>query len=161
MQLAHESAYDAILTAVERRDHLDAAIAVMAADSEHTPVVTRLGYLRGVSTLITFGLVVETGDWQRLTKRSIGAYLGLVPTEHPSAEHGRRDRSPRPAIPIAVSLRPWRGSPSSVQDRSGCRGRVPGTHEAWRRIPGTNRRGQLQSMWMFSIASEWKPNSSL
>lgn len=84
MQPAHESAYDAMLAAVERRDRLDAAIAVMAADSEHTPVVTRLGYLRGVSTLITFGLVVETGDWQRLTNRSIGAYLGLVPTEHSS-----------------------------------------------------------------------------
>jgi transposase len=29
-------------------------------------------------------LAVEIGDWQRLTGRSIGAYLGLVPTESSS-----------------------------------------------------------------------------
>lgn len=69
---------------VDRRDRLDAAIAEMAATSIYTPVVTRLGCLRGVSTLTAFGLAVEIGDWQRLTGRSIGAYLGLVPTEHSS-----------------------------------------------------------------------------
>jgi transposase len=47
-------------------------------------VVTRLGCLRGVSTLTGFGLAVEIGDWHRLTGRSIGAYLGLVPTESSS-----------------------------------------------------------------------------
>ena len=56
----------------------------MAADSEFTPVVTRLGCLRGVSTLTAFGLAVEIGDWHRLTGRSIGAYLGLVPCEYSS-----------------------------------------------------------------------------
>ena len=49
----------------------------MAADSLYTPVVTRLGCLRGVATLTAFGLAVEIGDWHRLTGRSIGAYLGL------------------------------------------------------------------------------------
>jgi transposase len=49
-----------------------------------TPVVTRLGCLRGVSTLTAFGLAVEIGDWHRLTGRTIGAYLGLVPTESSS-----------------------------------------------------------------------------
>jgi transposase len=49
-----------------------------------TPVVTRLGCLRGVSTLTAFGLAVEIGDWDRLDGRSIGAYLGLVPTESSS-----------------------------------------------------------------------------
>jgi transposase len=34
--------------------------------------------------LTAFGLAVEIGDWQRLTGRSIGAYLGMVPTEHSS-----------------------------------------------------------------------------
>lgn len=43
--------------------------------------MTRLGCLRGVSTPTAFGLAVEIGDCQRLTGRSIGAYLGLVPTE--------------------------------------------------------------------------------
>jgi transposase len=56
----------------------------MAGDSEFTPVVTRLGCLRGVSTLTAFALAVEIGDWHRLDGRSIGAYLGLVPTESSS-----------------------------------------------------------------------------
>lgn len=84
LQLAYESAYEAMLAIVDRRDRLDAAIEAMAADSEYTPVVTRLACLRGVSTLTAFGLAVEIGDWHRLTGRSIGAYLGLVPTEHSS-----------------------------------------------------------------------------
>jgi transposase len=82
--LAFDIAYDTVLATLARRDRLDAAIAAMAADSVFTPVVTRLGCLRGVSTLTGFGLAVEIGDWQRLTGRSIGAYLGLVPTESSS-----------------------------------------------------------------------------
>ncbi len=84
LQLAFDIAYDTMLTTVARRDRLDAAITTMAGDSEFTPVVTRLGCLRGVSTLTSFGLAVEIGDWMRLTGRSIGAYLGLVPTESSS-----------------------------------------------------------------------------
>ena len=38
----------------------------------------------GSSTLTAFGLAVEIGDWHRFTGRSIGAYLGLVPTESSS-----------------------------------------------------------------------------
>ena len=82
--LAFDIAYDTVLATVARRDRLDAAITAMAAGSEFTPVVTRLGCLRGVSTLTAFGLAVEIGDWHRLTGRSIGAYLGLVPTESSS-----------------------------------------------------------------------------
>lgn len=84
LQLAYDTALDTMLVTVDRRNRLDAAIAEMAADSEFTAVVTRLGCLRGVSTLTAFGLAVEIGDWQRLTGRSIGAYLGLVPTEYSS-----------------------------------------------------------------------------
>jgi transposase len=84
LQLAYDTAYDTMLAAVDRRDRLDEAITAMAADSVYTPVVTRLGCLRGISTLTAFGLAVEIGDWHRLTGRSIGAYLGLVPTEHSS-----------------------------------------------------------------------------
>ena len=84
LQLAYDTAYDTMTAAVDRRDRLDAAIAEMAATSAYTAVVTRLGCLRGVSTLTAFGLAVEIGDWQRLTGRSIGAYLGLVPTESSS-----------------------------------------------------------------------------
>ena len=49
---------------------LDAAIVAMAADSEYTPVVQRMGCLRGVATLTGFGLAVEVGDWERLTART-------------------------------------------------------------------------------------------
>jgi transposase len=59
-------------------------------DSAFTPVVVRLGCLRGVSTLTAFGLAVEIGDWRRLSGRSIGAYLGLVPTESSSGDSRSR-----------------------------------------------------------------------
>ena len=84
MQLGFDIAYDTMLATLARRDRLDEAITAMAADSQFTPVVTPLGCLRGVSTLTAFGLAVEIGDWHRLTGRSIGAYLGLVPTESSS-----------------------------------------------------------------------------
>ena len=84
LQLTYETAYETMLAAVDRRDRLDRAIAAMAADSVFTPVVRRLVCLRGVSTLTGFALAVEIGDWHRLTGRSIGAYVGLVPTESSS-----------------------------------------------------------------------------
>ena len=83
-QLAFESGYDAVLTVTARRDRLDAAITAMAADSEFTPVVHRLGCLRGVSTLTAFALAVEIGDWHRFTGNTIGSFVGLVPSEHSS-----------------------------------------------------------------------------
>ena len=86
LQLAFDAEHEAVLQAEARRDRLDKAIEVMAADSEFTPVVHRLGCLRGISTLTAFGLAVEVGDWERLTGSSIGAYLGLVPTESSSGQ---------------------------------------------------------------------------
>ena len=74
-----------ILT-VDRRDRLDAAIEAMAADSSYTPVVRRLGCLRGISTLTGFGLAVEIGDWHRFSGATIGAFVGLVPTENSSGQ---------------------------------------------------------------------------
>ena len=88
------AAYEADLEAVEfaraRRDRLDAAIAAMAADSEFTPTVRKLCCLRGVSTLTGFALAVEIGNWERFTGASIGAYLGLVPSEHSSGQSRRQ-----------------------------------------------------------------------
>jgi transposase len=84
LQLSFDIAYDTLLATLARRDRLDSAIAAMAADSEFTLVLNRLGCLRGISTLTAFGLAVEIGDWGRLTGRSIGAYLGLVPAEFSS-----------------------------------------------------------------------------
>ena len=67
-----------------RRDRLVAQIGLLAADSSFTPVVTRLCCLRGVATLTGFALAVEIGDWTRFTGSSIGAFLGLTPSEHSS-----------------------------------------------------------------------------
>jgi transposase len=86
LQLSYEAAYDAMTACLDRRDRLDAAITTMAADSEFTPVVHRLGCIRGVATLTAFGLAVEIGDWHRLTGRTIGAYVGLVPCEYSSGD---------------------------------------------------------------------------
>ena len=69
-QLAFDIAYDTMLPTAARRDRLDAANTAMAADSMVTPVVTRLGCLRGVSALTAFGLAVEIGDWHRISRRS-------------------------------------------------------------------------------------------
>src|SRR5512133_369811 len=85
-QLAFEDALETVLLTTNRRSRLDAAIEAMAADSSYTPLVRRLGCLRGISTLTGFGLAVEIGDWHRFTGSSIGAFLGLVPTEDSSGE---------------------------------------------------------------------------
>ncbi|XVV00172.1 IS110 family transposase [Actinosynnema sp. CA-248983] len=83
-RMAFESDYETVLTVKARRDRLDKAITAMAADSEFTGCVRRLGCLRGVSTLTGFALTVEIGDWRRFTGRSIGAFVGLVPSESSS-----------------------------------------------------------------------------
>jgi transposase len=84
LRAAFDADHEAVLLAAARRARLDAAIEEMAADSEFTPVVRRLGCLRGVNTLTAFGLAVEIGDWDRFTGSTIGAYLGLVPSEYSS-----------------------------------------------------------------------------
>ncbi len=86
LQLSFDVAFDAMLACLDRRNRLDDAIIAMAADSEFTPIVNRLGCIRGVATLTAFGWAVEIGDWHRLTGRSIGAYVGLVPSEYSSGD---------------------------------------------------------------------------
>ena len=83
-RLAFDAEYEAVLSVKARRDRLDRAIEELAADSEFTPVVRRLGCLRGVSTLTGFGLAVEIGDWERFTGNTIGSFVGLVPSEFSS-----------------------------------------------------------------------------
>ena len=85
-RLAFQSDYDAVLTVKARRDRLDEAIADMAAESEFTPLVHRLGSLRGIGTLTGFALAVEVGDWRRFTGRTIGSFVGLVPSEYSSGQ---------------------------------------------------------------------------
>ena len=88
LRVAVDEAHGAVLAVQARRDRLDAAIGELAATPTWAPVVARLGCLRGVGVLTGFGLAVEVGDWQRFTGATIGAWLGLVPTEQSSG--GRR-----------------------------------------------------------------------
>lgn len=83
-QMTFDSDYEAVLTVTARRHRLDQAIQAMAADSEFTPLVRRLGCLRGISTLTGFALAVEIGDWHRFTGNTIGSFAGLVPSEYSS-----------------------------------------------------------------------------
>src|SRR5699024_7330907 len=83
-RMAFDSDYEAVLAMEARRGRLDEAITVMATSPQYAPLIHRLGCLRGVSTLTGFGLAVEIGDWHRFTGNSIGAYVGLVPSEHSS-----------------------------------------------------------------------------
>jgi len=82
--MAFESGYEAVTAITARRGRLDKAIAVLAAASEFTPIVHRLGCLRGIATLTAFALAVEIGDWNRFTGSSIASFVGLVPSEHSS-----------------------------------------------------------------------------
>ena len=103
-QPAFDIAYDTLPATVARRDRLDTAITVMAADTESTAVVTRLGCLRGIATLTAFRLAVEIGDRHRLDGRSIGrtreigahrVLLGQVAV--PGVDHQDRERA-RPTV---------------------------------------------------------------
>jgi transposase len=84
LQIAYDANYETVLLAENRRDRLDALITDLAQDPAWAAVVTRLQCLRGISVLTAFGLAVEIGDWDRFTGNTIGAYLGLVPSEHSS-----------------------------------------------------------------------------
>ena len=86
LRMTFESDYDAVLTVKARRDRLDTAIEQLATDSQFTALVGRLGCLRGISTLTGFALAVEIGDWHRFSGNTIGAFVGLVPSEYSSGQ---------------------------------------------------------------------------
>ncbi len=92
LQAAYDTTLETVLLATSRRAWLDKAIVEMAHEAQWWPTVSRLQCLRGVSTLTAFGLAVEVGDWSRFSGSTIGAYLGLVPTESSSGE-GRHQGS--------------------------------------------------------------------
>jgi transposase len=85
-QAAFDDAYETVVLATARRARLDAKIIALAGDSEFTAMTRRLGCLRGIAMLTGFALAVEIGDWERFTGAGIGAYLGLVPSEHSSGQ---------------------------------------------------------------------------
>jgi transposase len=84
LQIAYAEALDAVAACVDRRNRLDAAIEQIAHADPWAGTVARLECVRGIATLTAFGLTVEIGDWHRFTGATIGAYLGLVPSESSS-----------------------------------------------------------------------------
>jgi transposase len=85
-QIAFTEDFDAVLAVTARRDRLDQAIVQMAQQPRWDDTVSRLECIRGIATLTAFGLAVEVADWHRFTGATIGAYLGLVPTESSSGD---------------------------------------------------------------------------
>ena len=85
-QLAFDAAYETMLLTVQRRDRLDERSLRWRRTASTPTWCAGSGCLRGISTLTGFGLAVEIGDWHRFTGTSIGAFLGLVPTEHSSGQ---------------------------------------------------------------------------
>jgi len=76
---------------ISRREDLDEQIQKLAFGPHYRPAVERLCCFRGISTIAAMTLLTEIGDWRRFERPSqLMAYLGLVPSEHSSAERHRR-----------------------------------------------------------------------
>ena len=178
LQIAYEEAVAAMRSVRARRDALDAAIAEEAATEPWAATVGRLACLRGVSTLTAFGLATEIGDWRRFDGRSIGAYLGLVPSESSSGErrrqgsitktgnsHARRllveaawhQRRPAPRLGRALARR-REGQPALVSERA--EAAEIRLQRRWRRFDARGKRSTVAAVavarelagWCWSLA---------
>jgi transposase len=175
---AFDDCYESVVAVTARRNRLDNQIAVMAANSEFTPVVRRLGCLRGISTLTGFGLAVEIGDWHRFTGKTIGAFVGLTPTEHSSGQSrhvgsiGKTGNSHarRLLVEAAWHHRPqyrpgktmqdrWALAPSAARLRGDAGNRR--LHRQWVRFIARHKRGTVATIaiarelagWCWSLAT--------
>jgi transposase len=176
-RLAFDADYEAVRAVKARRDRLDEAIEAMAANSEFTPVVRRLGCLRGIGTLTGFALAVEVGDWDRFTGNSIGSFVGLVPCEHSSGQsrsqgsvtktgngHARRllveaAWHHRPAYTIGATMRHrWDLAPATARVRGDDGNRR--LHARWVRYLERRKRSTIANVaiarelagWCWSLA---------
>lgn len=176
-QTAFDAEYETVLQIKARRDRLDRAIEQLAADSEFTPLVRRLGCLRGVSTLTGFGLAVEVGDWTRFTGNSIGSFVGLVPSEFSSGQsrvqgpitktgngHARRllveaAWHHRPRYHVGAVMRGrWEQAPAAARERGDAGNRR--LHERWVRFLERRKRPTIANIaiarelagWCWSLA---------
>lgn len=176
-RLAFDADYETVMVTLIRRNRLDKDIAAMAAESEFTLVVRRLGCLRGVSTLTGFALAVEIGDWHRFTGNSIGSFVGLVPSEHSSGQ--TRSQGPitkagnthvrrllveaawhhRARYTIGKTMRDrWDLAPGPARARGDAGNRR--LHERWVRFLARDKRGTVANVavarelagWCWSLA---------
>ena len=161
--------HEAVLATRRRREGLDGAILELAADPPWAPLVARLACLRGVSTLTAVALAVEIGDWQRLTGQSIGAYLGLTPSEDSSGARRRQGAITKTGNGHARRLlveaawqqrRPLRPSPALARRRAGQRPEVVDRaeraarrlHRRWARLE--DERGTRSTVVAVAVARE-------
>ena len=84
-RVAFETAYESVQLTAARRDRWTPRSPRWppTGSTPHDPAVELPA---GISTLTGFALAVEIGDWDRFTGATIGAYLGLVPSEHSSGD---------------------------------------------------------------------------
>lgn len=177
---ALEEYYQAAVATLDRRDRLDRQIETMAADRdtpERTALVARLCCLRGVSTLTAFALAVEIGEWDRFTGASIGAFVGLTPSEHSSGQtrrlgsitragntHVRRLlveaawHHRRPYRPSAALRARWEKSTPAAQRRGDLANRR--LHHRWARFDARSKKSTIANTaiarelagWCWSLA---------
>ena len=82
---------EAVFTAQDRRDQLEARLAATLPSWSLAPLVDSLRSLRGLDLISAVIFVAAVGDLGRFsTPRQLMAYLGLVPSERSSGERVRR-----------------------------------------------------------------------
>ena len=90
-QFALQELMNQISEAGARLERFDAEIAAQVLGWRWEPVVRALMSLRGVALLNAATLVAELGDLKRFTRPAeVMSYLGLVPSEHTSADDRRQ-----------------------------------------------------------------------
>ena len=168
LALCFDECYGNALQAKARRDRLDQAIAELASTPPYHDVVARLCCLRGISTLTALALTVELGDWRRFQPAALGAFLGLVPSEHSSGEQRRQGQITKTGNSHARRLlveaawhqrRPLRASVALAGRRAGQPAAVRAEAEAvarrlHRRWWDLERRGQRRTVVAVAVARE-------
>jgi len=164
-----EGYWEAEIRMRTRRSALDELITQAAAREPWRETVMRLSAIRGISTLTAFALAVEIGDFHRFSGSSIGAFLGLVPSEASTGErtsrgkitktgnaHARRllveaawhHRRPlRPSV--ALLRRRAQVSPAVAERADQCARRL---HRRWMRLDG--ERGKRTTVVAVAVARE-------
>ena len=83
LKAAFHHSFDAVLAATAARNRLDEQILDVVASARFAEPVDRRVACAAFA-LTGLALTVEIGDWSRFTGSSIGAYVGLVPSEFSS-----------------------------------------------------------------------------
>ena len=90
-QIVFQDYVEAVWSAQDRRDQLEARIAAMLADWSMAPLVEALRTIRGIDLISSVIFVASIGDLSRFeSARQLMAYLGLVPSEQSSGTRVRR-----------------------------------------------------------------------